>query len=202
MKLYSYIVTHDTGFSPNPFWGYCTLADCKPAIRRTASVGDFIVGLSPKADGSRIIYAMEVEEILPYDKYYGDNRFAVKIPDYNKRKVVYKCGDNIYKPIPNGDFQQLQSMHSVGIKENPKTKEHDLGGINVLISENFYYFGSQPLDLPAELHELKVGIAHKNRFFPTTISTFLKFIANQPAGVNAPPSMWPPNDDSWRTERR
>ena len=21
MKLYSYILTHDTGFAPNPFWG-------------------------------------------------------------------------------------------------------------------------------------------------------------------------------------
>lgn len=40
MKLFSYIVTHDAGFAPNPFWGYCTLACCKPAIRRTANVGD------------------------------------------------------------------------------------------------------------------------------------------------------------------
>jgi len=104
MTLYSYIVTHDTGFSPNPFWGYCTLAACKPAIRRKASVGDWIVGLSPKADGNKLIYAMQVEEILSYDNYYRDGRFAAKIPDYNKGKVVYKCGDNIYKPLPNGDF--------------------------------------------------------------------------------------------------
>ena len=45
MKLYSYIITEDTGFSPNPFWGCCTLADCKPEIRRNAKVGDWIVGL-------------------------------------------------------------------------------------------------------------------------------------------------------------
>jgi hypothetical protein len=83
MKLYSYVVTHDTGFSPNPFWGCCTLADCKPAIRRTAKIGDW---------------------------------------------VVHKCGDNIYKPLHNGDFQQLHSMHSNGTNENPETKAHDLGG--------------------------------------------------------------------------
>jgi hypothetical protein len=47
MKLYCYIVTHDTGFSPNPFHGYCTLACCKPTIRRTAKEGDWVVGLTP-----------------------------------------------------------------------------------------------------------------------------------------------------------
>ena len=24
MTLYSHVVTHDTGFAPNPFFGYCT----------------------------------------------------------------------------------------------------------------------------------------------------------------------------------
>jgi len=92
-------------------------------------------------------------------------------------------------------------MHSDCTNENPETMAHDLGGINVLISKRFYYFGSKALDLPAELHELKVGRAHKNRFSPTIVSTFLKFIANQSAGVNAPPSNWPRDDESWRTER-
>lgn len=114
---------------------------------------------------------------------------------------MHKCGDNIYKPLPNGGFQQLQSMHSNGANENPKTKAHDLGGKNVLISRKFYYFGSQALDLPEELHELKVGRAHKNRFSPYIVLTFIKFIACQTAGVNAPPSNWPCNDDSWRMVR-
>jgi len=198
MNLYSYVVTHDTGFSPNPFWGCCTLADCKPAIRRTAQVGDWIVGISPKADGNRLIYAMHVEEILPYDKYYRDSRFTVKIPDHTKGKVVYKCGDNIYKLLPNGDFQQLQSMHSNGTNENPETKAHDLGGKNVLISKTFYYFGQEALNLPEVLDDLKVGRAHKNRFSQKVISAFIDFIARQTEGVNAPPSAWPLNDKSWK----
>jgi len=36
MKVYSYIVAYDSGFAPNPFHGICTLACCKPTIRRTA----------------------------------------------------------------------------------------------------------------------------------------------------------------------
>ena len=29
MRLFAYKMTHDTGFAPNPFWGYLTLATCK-----------------------------------------------------------------------------------------------------------------------------------------------------------------------------
>ena len=200
MKLYSYVVTHDTGFSPNPFWGYCTLADCKPKIRRTAKVRDWIIGLSPKTKGNRLIYAMKVKEIIQFGDYYRDSRFAAKIPDYTKKKVVYKRGDNIYKPLPNADFQQLQSMHSNETNEDPKTKAHDLGGKNVLISKTFYYFGSRALDLPENLDDLKVGRGHKSKFSPDIVSAFRTFITHQRgrARVNAPPTSWPSNDDSWK----
>ena len=199
MKLYSYVVTHDTGFSPNPFWGWCTLANCKPVIRRTAKVGDWVVGLSTKADGNRLIYAMQVEEIVPYDKYYCDCRFAAKIPDYSTGKVVYKRGDKIYKPLPNGDFQQLQSRHSDGTNENQETKDKDLKGKNVLISKAFYYFGSRALDLPDILNDLRVGRGHKSRFSSAIVSAFIGFINRQTVGVIAPPTDWPCNDDSWKT---
>lgn len=198
MKLHSYVVTDDTGFAPNPFWGCCTLANCKPAIRRAAHVGDWIAGIGPKANGNKLIYAMQVDEIISYIKYYEDIRFASKIPYYDKGMVAYKCGDNIYKPLPNGNFLQLQSMHSNGVNENQKTKTHDLDGKHVLISKNFYYFGQKALNLPETLEELKVGRAHKNKFAPDVVSAFLDFIARQTAGVNAPPSSWPLNDDSWK----
>lgn len=200
LGLYSYILVHDTGFSPNPFWGYCTLACCKPTIRRTAKKGNWIVGLSPKAYGHKLIYAMLVKEVLTYKEYFNDDRFAAKIPGYTKGKVVYKCGDNIYKPLPDGDFQQLQSVHSNGQYKNLDTKAHDLGGKNVLISENFYYFGSQPLDLPLELHDLKVGRGHKNKFSDNVILAFEEFIRTNRTGVHAAPSKWPDGDYSWRLD--
>ena len=197
MRLYSYIVTHDTGFAPNPFWGSCTLANCKPAIRRTAHVGDWIVGISPKAKGNKVIYAMQINEIATFEHYFNDDRFSIKIPDYDK-EVVCERGDNIYRPLQNGNFQQLQSMHSDGVNENPTTKAHDLGGFNVLVSHNYYYFGSKALILPPNLDVLKVGRAHKNRFPPEVITVFLNFISYQQSGVNAPPYSWPPNDNSWK----
>ena len=112
MKLFSYIITHDAGFAPNPFWGYCTLACCKPKIRKTAQKGDWIVGLNPKAKGNKIIYAMQVKEILLHKDYFLDSRFASKIPDHNTGNTRNKCGDNIYEYISNGKYRQLPSEHS------------------------------------------------------------------------------------------
>ncbi len=198
MKLFSYIVTHDTGFSPNPFWGCCTLACCKPAIRRTAQVGDWVVGLSPKAAGNRVIFAMKVDEILDFASYFNDKRFAKKKPDYSRSGVVWKAGDNIYKPLSNGQFHQLQSMHSNGKEENLETKKHDLGGKNVLAGKTFYYFGTSGPELPAYLEELKVGRGHKNRFSQNTIERFLNFISAYPPGINGRPTSWPNGDNSWR----
>lgn len=202
MTLYSYVVTHDTGFSPNPFWGYCTLANCKPAIRRNAAVGDWIFGLTSKALGNRLAYAMEISEVISYESYFRDPRFTAKIPNYSRGQVVYKCGDNIYEPLGDGAFRQLQSMHSAGSNEHPERKAHDLGGINVLISHNYYYFGRDALPLPEELHDLKVGRAHKCRFDPETVRLALEFIKHQQRGVNAAPARWPGSDLSWKQVAR
>lgn len=201
MKLYSYIVTHDTGFAPNPFWGCCTLANCKPNIRRTASEGDWIVGLSRKARGHRVIYAMKVDEIIDFATYFNDLRFAAKRPDFTNGAVAHKCGDNIYKPMPNGSFRQLRSSHSNGEHENPKTKAHDLKGRNVLIGGRRYvYFGKDGPELPPDLEALKVGRGHKCRFSRDVRKSFLTFISQFENGVVGRPAKWPEHDQSWRQD--
>lgn len=43
--LYAYSITRDFGFAPNPFHGICTLATCKPRIRKAANIGDWILGI-------------------------------------------------------------------------------------------------------------------------------------------------------------
>ena len=78
-KLYSYILRYDDGAAPNPFWGFCTLTVCKPAIRQTASVGDWVIGTgSANAvcnNGQRqdlsgsLVYAMKITRILSLEEY-------------------------------------------------------------------------------------------------------------------------------------
>ena len=126
MTLYSYIVTHDTGFSPKPFFGYCMLACCKPEIRGKAQVGDWIVGLTPKAQRNKVVYFMRVDEVLEFGRYWNDRRFRQKRPRHDK-DVRLRCGDSIYEPLPNGGFRQLRSMHSDGEHEHSRNKS-DLGG--------------------------------------------------------------------------
>ncbi len=201
MKLYSYIVVNDTGFAPNPFWGFCTLADCKPVIRRTADNGDWVVGLSPKANGNKIIFAMEVNEILSFAKYFNDKRFKKKTPDFKKKLVIYKSGDNIYQPLSNGKFKQIQSMHSKNksTTENLNTKKSDLSGENVLISTNFFYFGSKAKEMPNNLKSLIVGRGHRNKFSKKTINSFKRFISSQKQKrIIAQPNNWPKDDSSWK----
>ena len=68
-RLFTYTIPIDDGAAPNPFAGMCSLAICKPGIRRTAQVGDWVAGLgsknAPSGDLSgRLVYAMRVERVL------------------------------------------------------------------------------------------------------------------------------------------
>lgn len=201
MRLFSYIVTHDTGFSPNPFFGYCTLACCKPQIRRSAKPGDWVVGLTPKSRGNDLLYAMKVEEKLTFEEYWNDPRFEAKKPRAHSERLVELAGDNIYEPLPGVRYRQLRSRHSNGDQEDPFQKRRDLGGEYALVSEDFYYFGSSPVKLPEEFRELIVGRAHKCRFPAELVASFERWVRSLKKGVSAPPTKWRDSDDSWRSRR-
>lgn len=156
MTLYSYIVAYDHGFAPNPFHGVCTVACCKPAIRRTAKVGDYIVGLSRKHLGNRVVFAMRVDEILEFEDYWLDERFRAKRPDRSAGGIAV-VGDNIYHRNESGEWQQERSRHT------SRDIAHDLGGQYVLIGHDFIYWGGDGPPLPANLTGLIVRRNHKSR---------------------------------------
>ncbi len=69
-RLFTCIVTFDGGTAPNPDFGVCTLATCKPTIRRVAQVNDIIVGLDSSSQNlGRVIYCMQVEVASPWREY-------------------------------------------------------------------------------------------------------------------------------------
>jgi hypothetical protein len=94
--LFSYVVARDYGFAPNPFFGACTLATCKPNIRRAAKVDDWIVGTGSAVNNKvgMIVYAMRVTEIITFNQYWNDPRFQRKKPKLNGSKKQ-AFGDNI-----------------------------------------------------------------------------------------------------------
>lgn len=153
-RAYLYVVDRDFGFAPNPFHGFCTLATCKPIIRRTAQVGDWIIGMG----GSRLnatgrcIFAMRVDECVPYDDYWKDPRFRAKRPVRNgSRKMM--VGDNIYHRTSNqAPWQQEDSHHSLSHGQpNLHNLRNDTQTNRVLISSYFFYFGKVAPVIPAEI---------------------------------------------------
>jgi hypothetical protein len=154
VRLYSYVVRYDSGFAPNPFFGFCTLATCKPNIRKTAQIGNWIVGVGSgnKAVGREgyLVYAMRVTEILPRRKYWEDIRFRKKRPNLRgSRKLA--CGDNIYRwDNQDARWRQLDSYHSRSDgSENADHLKRDTTVDRVLISSDFLYFGGAGPRLPA-----------------------------------------------------
>ncbi|MFH1218838.1 MAG: hypothetical protein V1694_00060, partial [Candidatus Eisenbacteria bacterium] len=150
MRLFSYIVARDYGFAPNPFYGWCTLATCKQRIRAPANIGDWIVGTGAKTKydlSGHIIFAMQVCEILSFDGYWTESRFACKKPVLNgSLKQVY--GDNIYHRR-GGNWTQADSHHSLeGGLPNDRNIDRDTSTNCVLVGSRFVYFGASAPVIP------------------------------------------------------
>ena len=170
-RLFSYVVEHDYGLSPNPNGGFCTLAFCKynTAGKRNvvelAEVGDWIVGTGgsgPKSAGhGRLVYAMRVTEKLTLRDYFRDPRFthrAGNVPDFAGRADMF-----------------------------------------ALVSDHFFYFGAAaPMlatrhrDHPIE----KRGPGHRSRFADEFATNFSAWLERQHrVGVHGRPCAGHPEPD-------
>ena len=210
MRLFAYKMTHDTGFAPNPFWGFLTLATCKPEIRKSKGVGDWIAGFTSKdlcgdqVGDERLVFLMQVDEKIALADYFRDERFQSRIPRNGPVTHVCRCGDNIYRPlVPHArdshEFEQLPNGH-----HGPNEKDRDLNGQHALIATCFGYFGSDALRVPRDMRpDVPPGqSAHGTRTRDSAkAKRFIKHVfdvANAP--VMARPHQWPRADASWRTQ--
>ena len=165
MKGFSYIITRDYGFAPNPFHGVCTLATCKPIVRKNCVEGDYVIGLSPrdKGRGNKLVLLMKVTEFTTFDGYWQDPRFECKKPVMNG-SLMKLYGDNIYHHNEQGEWVQEDSHHT---KEdgslNPRNLKRDTSTTNrVLISDDFYYWGKECITLPPDIvNDLTWGIGQR-----------------------------------------
>ena len=142
--LFSYILTTDSGFAPNPFGGICTLACSTPNIRRNANLGDWIIGTTPSPDKGKLVFAMRVDRGLTFEMYWDFPEYECKKPNKNNG-----CGDNIYKMGTDGQLVQVKNLFHG--KENVKS---DTSINRVLISKTFYYFGKEAIDIPNKLNSI------------------------------------------------
>ncbi len=195
MRLHSYVIEHDMGFAPNPFHGWCSLAACKPLIRTSASVGDYVMGTGTVHNDMRqhLIYWMHVEEIIDFDTYWDDPRFK------RKRAVMHgsmaqRHGDNIYHSLPEGGFFQADSFHSADDGQpDPANLNRDTGRTQrVLLAQDFAYYGKKARSIPGEFKGfIKTGPGHRNNFQEEEKERFLDWMLAGPSrGYIAEPTDW------------
>lgn len=194
MNFFSYVIEHDLGLAPNPFWNYCTLAVCKPNIRnnKNLQIGDWIIGTGSKKIGklNHLIYAMQLSEKITFEQYWADTRFILKKPIINgSLKQMY--GDNFYhKDLTSDEWIQELSAHSV--TDRQKHIKKDTSTNTVLIAENFYYFGDSSILIPDKFRIIcKKGQGMKYKSLSEIGPIFLEWIKNQfETGVSGDPVNW------------
>ncbi len=185
MKLYSYIVARDFGFAPNPFYGICTLATCKPKIRAAAQVGDWVVGTGSKTLGldGHVVYAMQISEILTYDEYWADARFKCKRPNL-RGSLKQAYGDNIYhRDRSSSEWIQADSHHSQEDgSPNQLNITHDTQSETVLVGKEYYYWGNSGPIIPNKFRSYDgydvchSGQGHKCNFPDSMVTQFIAWL--------------------------
>jgi hypothetical protein len=184
-RLCTYIVTEDTGFAPNPFGKWCTLAACTPNhMNAQLDIGDWIVGFLSKSRQNRFLFAMEILCVMQMGDYFSDHRFESKkpkkSPDWRER-----CGDNIYERLEDGTWvQHTNDFHNTKAQMDQDTKY-----AKVFVASRFWYFGqaSQVVPVPfAPLIPDRHGIRCKQN--PHLSEQFMRWVAGFPRGVQADPN--------------
>jgi hypothetical protein len=178
MKLFSYCIPIDDGAAPNPYWGWCTLAICKPMIRRVAEEGDWVVGIGSKNVAGvnyagKLVYAMKVTRRISWRKYdrYCLMMLKEKIPNLLSDDYRLNVGDCIYDFHGGYEPTQRGGVHEFG---NIKT---DIGGENVLMSDHFYYFGNNAVKIPEDFSLIvRQGQSHQSKKNEPIKNDFIKWL--------------------------
>jgi hypothetical protein len=159
-RTYIYKLTSDRGGAPcAPDPGehgepLLTLSICKPAIRRTASPGDRLLGLTSHALASTDEYPLNA---VIYAAIVGE---AIDARDYYEPASVFQHRpDCIYRfHAANG---RMQHGGRTPLHADPAYLTRDLGQYpfyrngRTLLSHDFRYFGSSAIPIPPRLGELR-----------------------------------------------
>ena len=171
-RVFIYKVRTDNGGAPAVYRGRLSLAICKPRIRATAEVGDWIVGIAGKSlhPDSGLLYIAQVDQVLENGEYYRDGRFARR-PD-----AVYEWKGSRLKLRADPRFHGPENAGS-DIGDAP-----DYTQARVLLSSKFRYYGRASSTWYAAISSLAHqmgqarGIGHKVELTEMEYKAWMKVI--------------------------
>lgn len=193
-SVFAYKMVRDFGFAPNPFGGLCTLATCKPKIRRRAEHGDLVIACGSVKNGraGRVICAMRVAGAMTFQQYWQDPRFERKKAVLNlSRQRAF--GDNIYHHAADGSWIQEDSHHSqIGGIVNIANLRQDTSTDRVLWASEFTYWGREAPEIPAEFDGFRLAAVRDFRgdFEPDLVTRANNWFDNLPRGQLGRPIDW------------
>ena len=199
MKLFSYVVSRDYGFAPNPFYGMCTLATCKPKIRKKASAGDWIIGTGSKRRSREgyLVYVMCISKTITFNEYWENEQYQLKKPNLRGSKKQ-AFGDNIYFKDKAGQWHQENSHHSYEDGSfNHHNIDRDTGADRVLIGRDYAYWGGSGPEIPQKFRDCngedicQERRGHKCDFPEKLVKDFINWFGSlNQNGYLGPPTDW------------
>jgi hypothetical protein len=144
-RIFRYILVDDHGIAPCPADGLITLATCKPAIRRTATVGDWVLGFRPGSlHRGLLLWGGRVQKVMPHGEY---------------ERAYSGRPDALYRQRSDGDFDRVDPSYHPTRAE----MDRDLSGpVLIFDPERSVHLDGQPLQLPDDLaHLAAAGRGHR-----------------------------------------
>lgn len=118
-----YTLAEHTNFAPHVSGGVLSLANCMPALRAGARVGEWVAGVTPVRMGLSLAYLMRVNAVFTRAQYFQK---------FGRTRL-----DSIYKPLVKGGWHQY-----VNPWHGEPRRAYDLGVDRVLLSGTFFNFSA------------------------------------------------------------
>ncbi len=140
-RIWRYVLAADNGMAPCSDDGMLSLTCCKPLIRRSACVGEWVVGFAPKGiRRGHVAWAGRIAEVVSLGEY--EQRFS------GRRDAIYKLAGYSW-----GDQEILTPLRN-DYHADEGSRSRDRSGKNALIFEPFWYWGGEGIAAPDEISDL------------------------------------------------
>ena len=171
-RIFRYILETDGGMAPCPQEGAVTLGTCKPGIRKSATIGDWVAGFMPGSlNRGDMVWAGQVAEKLSQDEYRQR---------YSKRR------DAIYALQNDGSYRS----YLFGYHCDPTDRRRDCNGPVLLFATDYsWYFGSAPRTLQSDLlHLAAKGRGYRVNFREDgDLERWIAWLVEREPGVHGKP---------------